>query len=70
VGERDAGLLMLHAQWKRARRRTVGADEAYDVQEFIDVTRELGCTPHSRRISTGQVEAQSTAGRHGTRTTR
>ncbi len=39
---------MVHAQWKRAprRRRTIGADKAYDVREFIDVTRELGCTPH------------------------
>jgi transposase len=46
--ERDAGLLMVHAQWKRApwRRRTLGADKAYDVHEFIDVARELGCTPH------------------------
>jgi hypothetical protein len=46
--ERDAGLLMLHAQWQRApgRRRTLGADKAYDVRDFIDVTRELGCTPH------------------------
>jgi hypothetical protein len=48
TAERDAGLLMLHAQWKRApgRRRTVGADKAYDVRDFIDVTRELGTTPH------------------------
>ena len=39
---------MLHAQWKRApwRRRTVAADKAYDVREFIDIMRELGCTPH------------------------
>ena len=46
--ERDAGLLLLHARWKRApwRRRTLGADKAYDVHEFIDVTRALGCTPH------------------------
>ena len=46
--ERDAGMLMLHAEWTRApwRQRTVGADKAYDVREFIDVTRELGCTPH------------------------
>jgi transposase len=48
TAERDAGVLMLHAQWKRApnRRRTVGADKAYDVREFIDLTRELGTTPH------------------------
>jgi transposase len=46
--ERDAGLLMLHAQWKRApgRRRTVGADKGYDVREFVDLARELGATPH------------------------
>ena len=46
--ERDAGLLMLHAQWQQARgrRRTVGADKGYDVREFIDLARELGTTPH------------------------
>jgi len=46
--ERDAALLMLHAQWTRApwRRRTLAADKAYDVREFVDVTRELGTTPH------------------------
>jgi len=48
TAEREAGVLMLHAQWQRApgRRRTVGADKAYDVHEFIDLTRELGATPH------------------------
>jgi transposase len=42
--ERDAGVLMFPAQWKRApwRRRTVGGGKAYDVREFVDVTRELG----------------------------
>jgi transposase len=46
--EREAGLLMLHAQWRRApgRRRTVGADKGYDVREFVDLARELGTTPH------------------------
>src|SRR6202162_5243112 len=46
--ERDAGVLMLHAQWKRApwRRRTVGADKAYDVRELVHAMRELGRTPH------------------------
>jgi hypothetical protein len=45
---RDAALLMIQAQWERApwRRRTVGADKAYDVREFVDLTRELGTTPH------------------------
>jgi len=46
--EREAGLLMLQAQWQRApgRRRTVGADKGYDVREFVDLARELGATPH------------------------
>jgi transposase len=46
--EREAGLLMLHAQWQRApgRRRTVGADKGYDVREFVDLAREVGATPH------------------------
>jgi transposase len=46
--ERDAGLLMLHAQWQRApgRRRTVGADKGYDIRDFVEVTRALGTTPH------------------------
>src|SRR4030095_29159 len=40
TAEREAGLLMLHAQWQQApgRRRTVGADKAYDVRAFIDLT--------------------------------
>ena len=38
----------LHAQWKRApwHRRTIRADKAYDVREFIEVTRVRGTTPH------------------------
>jgi transposase len=48
TAERDAALLMLDAQSHRApgRQRTIGADKAYDVQDFVTVTRELGCTPH------------------------
>lgn len=48
TAERDAGLLMLHAQWQRApgRRRTIGADKAYDVRDFVEVSRELGAIPH------------------------
>jgi hypothetical protein len=46
---RDAAMLMLEAQWHRTpgRRRTVGADKAYNVRNFVDVVRELGTTPHS-----------------------
>jgi len=48
TAEREAGLLMLHAQWQQApgRPRTVGADKAYDVREFVDLARQLGATPH------------------------
>jgi transposase len=46
-GERDAAAEMLRIRGTRKRRRrTVGADKAYDVQAFVDVTRELGYTPH------------------------
>jgi transposase len=47
-GERDAAVTMLHARVKRRgwRRRTVGADKAYDTHDFIEVTRALGFTPH------------------------
>jgi transposase len=64
--ERDAGLLLMHAQWKRApwRRRTLGADKAYDVHEFIDVTRDLGCTPHVaqnlKRLGGSAIDARTT----------
>jgi transposase len=48
TAEREAGLLMLHAQWQQdpGQRRTVGADKAYDVREFVDLARELNTTPH------------------------
>lgn len=47
-GEREAATLMVCAQWERApgRRRTVGADKAYDVGDFVDLLRELNTTPH------------------------
>jgi transposase len=47
-GEREAATLMVCARWERApgRRRTVGADKAYDVGDFVDLMRELNTTPH------------------------
>jgi hypothetical protein len=46
--EREAATLMVCAQWERApgRRRTVGADKAYDVGDFVELMRELNTTPH------------------------
>jgi len=45
--ERDAALLMLEEKQKnRSRRITVGADKAYDTQDFVRTVRELNVTPH------------------------
>jgi transposase len=46
--EREAATRMVGAQWERApgRRRTVGADKAYDVGDFVALMRELHTTPH------------------------
>jgi transposase len=47
TAERDAAMLMLHARWTRhPRRRTVGADKAYDTYGLVDVLRALDVTPH------------------------
>ncbi len=45
--ERDAALLMLREKQKgRTRRITVGADKAYDSQDFVKAARALNVTPH------------------------
>ena len=45
--EREAALLMLaERQQGRARRITVGADKAYDSEDFVRTVRELNVTPH------------------------
>ena len=45
--ERDAALLMLaEKQEGRSRRITVGADKAYDTEDFVRTVRELNVTPH------------------------
>ena len=36
---------MVADQIKRRRRRTLGADKAYDTQDFVATVRELGATP-------------------------
>ena len=48
TAERDAAMLMLHEQGQVTpwRRRTIGADKNYDTHAFVDVSRELGVTPH------------------------
>jgi transposase len=46
--EREAATVMMLAQREQApgRRRTLGADKAYDTFEFVDSMRELDVTPH------------------------
>ena len=52
TAERDAGLLMMHRRWKRNRRwgprapLSVGADKAYDTQDFVKTLREFGMRVH------------------------
>ncbi len=44
--ERAAAITMLNRLPKRARRRTVAADKAYDTADFVADTRAAGFTPH------------------------
>ena len=47
TAERDAALLMVAGLTDNHRRRiTLGADKAYDTQDFVATVRELGATPH------------------------
>jgi transposase len=53
--ERDAALLMLkQKQQNRSRRITVGADKAYDTQDFVNTARELNVTPHVTKNDKGR----------------
>jgi hypothetical protein len=46
--EREAATTMLSAHWRHAppRRRTVGADKAYDTADFVAQVRLVDMTPH------------------------
>jgi len=44
--ERDAALLLLQAHARPSGPRTLGADKHFDTRDFVDVTRQLGYTPH------------------------
>ena len=45
--ERDAALLMVYEKRKQSRRRiTLGADKAYDTQDFVKALRQMNITPH------------------------
>jgi hypothetical protein len=48
TAERDAAMLMVHAQTQATprRRRTLGGDKNYDTRGFVAVMRALQVTPH------------------------
>ena len=53
--ERDAALLMLEKQQQeRTRRITVGADKAYDTEDFVRTVRDLQVTPHVTKNDKGR----------------
>jgi transposase len=58
TAERDAGILMLDDLTKGRRSRiTVGADKAYDTQDFVATVRELRVTPHITQNNTNRRSA-------------
>jgi len=58
TAERDAGILMLDDLTAGRRARvTVGADKAYDTQDFVATVRELGVTPHVTQNNTHRRSA-------------
>jgi transposase len=53
--EREAALLMLAEKQKgRSRRITVGADKAYDAEDFVKAVRALNVTPHIAKNENGR----------------
>ncbi len=56
TAEREAALEMV-ARRPRTRRVTVGADKAYDIQDFVGALRSLEITPHVAQNTTGRSSA-------------
>ena len=55
--ERDTALKMLQRRPPRRRRRTVGADKAYDTKGFVKDARTAGFTPHVAQNTTNRRSA-------------
>jgi transposase len=66
TAERDAAVVMLNdLQDGRSRRITLGADKAYDTQDFVSTVRELLVTPHvSQNISNRRSAIDGRTTRH------
>lgn len=58
--ERATALEMLGRLPKRARRRTVAADKAYDTKGFVADSRALGFTPHVAQNTRSAIDARTT----------
>lgn len=56
-GERAAAVKMMDRQPKRARRRTIAADKAYDTKDFVADCRKRGFTPHVAQHTNGRSSA-------------
>ena len=69
TAEREAALAML-ARRGKARRKTLGADKAYDVAGFVDALRDLAVTPHIAVDGRGAKFGKPRASRIDRRTTR
>jgi hypothetical protein len=67
--EREVATVWLHERVTRRgrRRRTVGAGKGYDTRAFVELTRELGYTPHATQNVTraGGSALDSRTTRHG-----
>ncbi len=57
TAERDAALLLAEQLTGRKKRITLGADKAYDVQDYVNTVRELGVTPHVMQNNTNRRSA-------------
>jgi IS5 family transposase len=58
LAERDAAILLVAGlQDHNQRRITVGADKAYDTQDFVGTLRELRATPHVMQNNTNRRSA-------------
>ena len=57
--EREAAVRMLDRQGRRQRRKriTLGADKAYDTEEFVSALRERRVTPHVAQNQSGRRSA-------------
>ena len=56
--ERDAALLMAYERRKHSRKRiTLGADKAYDKQDFVKALREMNTTPHVAQHTSNRKSA-------------